>query len=756
MNLLFAEKYKISKIDYKTFSVPFLKNRFGFYIEHNEKITDIPLFEETSGTFSGKFESLIFSLNTECFEDYAKINIKIENKGNVFDKKIGFHTGIDSYMKNYPQWHEPFFPTLLRCEKTHLWGYFMNTKENALCIATKNPVASYDISYNTLSDEHCGHRILGTDIVFFQNTQLPKRHPENLKVLKENKIYENTIYLIPVEEKSKIKETISKITSIPMIDSDTYTKEPGDILNINISCPDKTNVVLKDPKGHIADITKPLSDLGLYTLTAASDKYESEALFYIRKPWDYYLEKAAENALSKPQKATTHVESFYGFFSLFLNHKYTKDEKMYKKAIEAFNETMPYMFDFEKGTPIVAPTRIQNVSGLISVLCDIYEADKENNIKYLEYAAKFADYLMSTQDASGAYRNKKVHYTCVIYVAKSLLELALAERSCDNPVLQEKAEIHYESVRRAIDELVSHLDNIETEGEMTLEDGMISCSALQIGMFALTLPEAERKPYIEAAEYMLRIHSCLEQQLVPDCRINGASLRFWESQYDVMIRANMLNSPHGWTGWTIYAQYYLYMLTGKKKYLLSLQNTIGSSVQLIDGTGNLHWAFCSQPYIKARTLVPDKSNEICDGYKFVEPQEPGYRGKYEICEFTEGYIDMISGWYRTAEQKVNGGYEFCPLILDKDIWVDNQGGCCDNDVHEIFKALEETVMKKAFIHENEDGSFLTFGCTVTKTADTLNITATDESDILVYNLKNKYNCNLTKDAIEGFSKLSLR
>lgn len=82
---------------------------------------------------------------------------------------------------------------------------------------------------------------------------------------------------------------------------------------------------------------------------------------------------------------------------------------------------------------------------------------------------------------------------------------------------------------------------------------MISCSALQLGFFALTLPEQERAPYIEAAEHMISIHRCLEQMVVPDCRMRGATLRFWEAQYDVMIRGNMLNSPHGWSSWKNYA-----------------------------------------------------------------------------------------------------------------------------------------------------------------------------------------------------------
>ena len=233
---------------------------------------------------------------------------------------------------------------------------------------------------------------------------------------------------------------------------------------------------------------------------------------------------------------------------------------------------------------------------------------------------------------------------------------------------------------------------------------MISCSALQIGMFALTLPEEERAPYIKAAEYMLGIHTCLEQQLIPDCRMNGGSLRYWESQYDVMVMANMLNSPHGWSAWTAYAHYYLYLLTRRKTYLVSLMNCLGSCVQLMTLDGELRWGYCAQPYVKAKTLLPDRDRPL--------PGE-GYRGQYKEKAYGESYIPMISDWYRTGEQKLVGGYESCPLFLEKEtLYVDNQGGCCDNDVHEIFKCLEETVLRKAFAHKNEDGTFLTYGCKV--------------------------------------------
>ncbi len=101
----------------------------------------------------------------------------------------------------------------------------------------------------------------------------------------------------------------------------------------------------------------------------------------------------------------------------------------------------------------------------------------------------------------GAYVNHHIIYTSVIYVAKSMLELTLVERELGkkNTVWAETAERHYQSAKRAIDQLVASQGDFETEGELTFEDGMISCSALQIGMLGLMQKDEKvRKHYTDA------------------------------------------------------------------------------------------------------------------------------------------------------------------------------------------------------------------------------------------------------------------
>lgn len=740
MKLFLDNNGKILKADAGSFGIPFT-SAFGFsYVaDCVEYKIDLKKTENGFGTVQN---GVAYSLSYEENEKYFAVNIRVDNQsGYDFSPELTiFNLGVDSYMESYPEWNEKFFPTLLRCEKTHLFGYFMNTKKESLAIVSSEPFTSYDYTYtSTEANRHLGHRLTGQRLHITNRTDINLERADVLKNLKKGQIYENKIYFIPLNRGEDILENIAKIGKVPMIAGDKFTYDKGERLKLNIISDEEYNAYLISPGGKICDCNKFVFDeFGLYTLKVETTSGKvSEAKLYCKKDWKFYLENAAKEAILKPQKATTHTESWYGLFSMFLAAKRFNDKKLFEKAMECFDEIMPLMFDFEKLEPIVIPQRIQNTSALVSLLTDIYECGEEENIKYLKYASGFADFLIKNQGEDGAYYNNNTHYTCVIYIAKSILELCIAEKNSKDKTLNKKSVEHFNSVKRAIDNLKERLEDIQTEGEQTLEDGMISCSALQIGMFAENLPKELRGEYIKAAEHMIDIHNCLEQTLIPDCRMRGASLRFWEAQYDVMIRANFFNSPHGWSAWTSYAYYYLYMLTGKREYLVNLMNITSACVQLISEKGELRWAFCAQPYVKSLALSRDKEIKS-GGYSFSRELGTSYSGKYEYKEFGEGYVPMISSWYKIAENKVVGGYEFCPLIINNEFYItDNNGGCCDNDVHEIFKCLEETVYDKAFIYENEDGTFLTYGINAEQNGDELMLDIINGENILCYNFKSK-------------------
>ena len=762
MELKLNDNGQILTLNGNGVNVPFLcENGFGFGYVYENRIFRIPLVKnENENNYFANDCGIYYSLSYNVLPNSVKLNLTIKNNSNYdfYADNVFFELGVNSYMEYYPQWSDKFFPTLIRLEKSHFYGYFQSPEGNALIITGEKGIPSYDISYAHPSTPHLnnGHRVYNTLLHLYNKEASLDRIPQDKKVLKAGELYENTITLIPVKDLNDFENTVSKTINAPIISAEKYTFEKGEDFIFNVTYNDNYSYEVTTPSGKVYKNNLPsTNEYGLYKLNVLADNGKcSESLFFVRKSWDFYLKGASKEAYNKPQKATTHAESWYGYFSIFLAQKYYGNAKSLEKALSNFNEVMQLCFNFEKAEPILAPTRIQNTSSFISLLVDVYETQKTANLKYLQLASKFGDFLITKQTDDGVYRRDRIHYTCVIYVAKSMLELVKAEQESGNNELIEKSKIHYASAKRAIDELVLHLDNIDTEGELTFEDGMVSCSALQIAYFALTLPTNEREKYIKAAEHMIKIHSCLEQQLLPDCRANGGSIRFWESQYDVMVLGNTVNSPHGWSAWTVYAYYYLYMLTGKKFYLLRFINGMSACSQLLSLNGKLRWAYFSQPFVKLPTLIPDKSKPIIDGYNTVNLKTKAYRGKYLTKTYGEEYVDLISGWYRTGSQTVTGGYSFCPLILDVvNHKVDNQGGCCDNDVHEIFKCLEETALNKAFIYQNEDGSYLTIGAKIVNNEIILNGNETT----LIYNLTKETTFTLKGKTItlNGFNTINL-
>ena len=422
------------------------------------------------------------------------------------------------------------------------------------------------------------------------------------------------------------------------------------------------------------------------------------------------MTKARENALRYHQKATSHVESWYGFYSAFIAAKYFPDKQVDRALSDRFDLVFDLLHDTVKMEPKYYASRIQNTAGIIGILVDRYEA--EGNIKDLEDACRLTDWLIRTsQREDGAYYNHRTVYTSVIYIAKSILELAEAEKRLGQKEARwkEAYERHYASAKRAIDQLVASQGNFQTEGEMTFEDGMISCSALQIGMFALLQQdEAERQHYTDAMMKILNSHSCLTQLRVPDARRRQGTMRYWEAQYDVQMLPNMFNSPHGWSGWRAYATYYAYLLTGEEKWLEQTFNAMGAFANLIDyRNGNLRWAFVVDPHLRVEQACSPDRKVTFDDLSFGNPHPKLYDTRKFV--IGEQYVNMISDWQTVNTQ--------------------------DNDVHEVFKCIGETVLTNAFILERADGTVVGYNCKVKQEKGRLTVQG-DEKQIT------RLHCNL--------------
>lgn len=660
------------------------------------------------------------------------LKVTLENKGNVpfQPTKAGLKLGIDTYMDKYPDWFGKYFPTLMRNEKTHFYGYLQTPKGHTLGIVSPQPVASWSVAYNLGYQDppphwFMGHRIESLNLDLMNALPLPERNPQNLWMLKQGESKEWTIALVGVRSPEEFEQTIRRTAGIPMICFDQTTYTPGETARFRVLTDAGRIRVIDDAgkelpakvearKQGVKEVVCALPAAGLYKVLVDENGKETEGVLSVHPTWQWTLEQARRNALKYHQKATSHIESWYGFHSAFLAARYFPDKKLDEALRSRFDYLFGLLHDQQKMEPKYHASRIQNTSGTIGLLVDKYEA--YGDLADLQKASRLADWLMNTwQRKDGAYVNHNTVYTSVIYVAKSMLELTLAERKlgAKDAEWAKAAERHYQSAKRAIDQLVASQGDFETEGELTFEDGMISCSALQIGMLALMqTDEAARKHYTDAMLQILESHDCLTQLRVPDARRRGGTMRYWEAQYDVQMLPNMFNSPHGWSGWRGYATYYAYLLTGDERWLQETYNAMGAFSHLIDyRSGDLRWAFVVDPYLKVKQACSADTHVTQDSLSFGNPHPE----LYDTREFIIGeqYVNMVSDWQTVNTQ--------------------------DNDVHEVFKCIGEAVLDNAFVVERPNGEIVGYNCTVRKEGGKLIVKVAEKQvNNLHCNLKTPY------------------
>ena len=618
--------------------------------------------------------------------------------------KAGLKLGVDTYMEKYPEWNHKFFPTLMRNERTHFYGYMQTPGGNVLGIVSPDAVASWSVDYNLGYQDPApfwfmGHRIESLNLDLMNALPLPDHNPQNLWQLKDGETRTWTVAFMNVKSLNSFERTVNQCTGLPMIEMPNTSADGngnvefavyGSKPRVKVTDADGKAVTLAHRTGngkHVYSCVLPKHEL--YDVMVEDGAHTATGTLVNHKSWQWALERAREGAWKYHQKATSHIESWYGFHSSFIAAKYFKKPKLDSKLRKRFDYLYTLLHDTVRVEPKYHKTRIQNTSGTIGMLVDKYEA--YGDISDLRHASQLADWLIrNNQRKDGAYVNYNTVYTSVIYVAKSILELSLVEKrlGATDPFWASKAEEHYASAKRAIDQLVGSDGDFQTEGDMTFEDGMISCSALQIGMLGLMQDDAAaRRHYTDAMLKVLNSHDCLAQLRVPDARRRGGTMRYWEAQYDVQMLPNMFNSPHGWSGWRAYATYYAYLLTGNERWLRESYNAASAFSCMADyKTGDLRWAFVVDPYLKVTQACSPDTHVTEDSLSFGNPHPMLYQTR----KFTIGeqYVPMISDWQTVNTQ--------------------------DNDVHELFKFIGESMLTNAFVVEREDGRLYGYNCLVKK------------------------------------------
>lgn len=680
-------------------------------------------------SFRTSVEGIECELTYRAYKSEPTLEIKLHNASPVpfQPEKAGLKLGIDTYMDKYPDWFGKYFPTLMRCEKTHFYGYLQTPGEHTLALVSEQPIASWSVDYNLGYMDppphwFMGHRIESLNLDLLNALPLPQHNPQHLYELKQGETKTWRISFINVEKLDNLEKAITQVYDIPLIRIEKTVTRPGEAGSFEIFA-SHPQVRVRDDRGKEFPIIVESSEKGkslvhytfpqsgLYTVRITDGDKQAEAVLSVRHSWQWVMENARKATLAYHQKATSHAESWYGFYSAFLAARYFPDKQLDRKVSERFDYLFNLLHDTTEMKPKYYASRIQNTSTTIGMLVDKYEAEK--NIADLEKATRLADWMIGfSQREDGAYYNHGTVYTSVIYIAKSILELALAEQVLgeSDPVWRQASERHYASAKKAVDQLVASQGDFQTEGELTFEDGMISCSALQIGMLAVQEKDpATRQHYTDAMLKILNSHDCLTQLKVPDARRRQGTMRYWEAQYDVQMLPNMFNSPHGWSGWRAYATYYAYLLTGQEKWLIQTFNAMGAFANLLDThTGQLRWAFVVDPHLRVEQACSADTHLTADSLSFGNP----HPRLYETRKFVIGeqYVNMISDWQTVNTQ--------------------------DNDVHELFKCIGETVLTNAFVVERPDGSLQGYNCEIKKKGDTLEISVPEKQIVHLHgNLK---------------------
>lgn len=670
------------------------------FLRYAPRITFVGVqVEQISPTvFRGTKDSVLYTIEHNALG----VNATIENlahKPLVPQKRVSLTLGIDTYMEKFPDWNDVYFPTMMRAERTHFTSYFMTPSSRILLLASPDAVASWHYNYEQSLDRFEGkdifwgaHRIKGVSLDLLNPLPLPSRHPQHLYCLA---VGERRTFRLRIKESANLDSVLfdlHRMTGAASLEADLYTIGVGERFEGSVFADELRSLEIRTPRGEVDNITcdkagtwsyAPYSGVGQYTLTAlCANGKVSEMKLFVRPDFSFYLLGARSAGLVNQPTLSHHAECFYPLYSYFLARRYLPDTEMDSKAEDVFQRVFPVLYDETTGRMRTYPERIQDAATMAGVLADRYAVTR--CVKDLERAASLVDFLLTCQGPDGGYYNKlhKVHYTSVIYIAKSVMEVMGEEKKLtDDPLWAARYDRHRLSVIRALDDLARRGDDLQTEGQMTFEDGMISCSVTQLALGALKTQDKElARRYLDQALTLDAKHQCLTQLLIPDSRMNGATLRFWESQYTVNLMHNAMNSPCGWSSWKTYGSWYLYLLTGDYRYMRRVLNALGSSLQLLDAkTGELHFGFMPDPYI--------------DANQFMEVPQGSRQPELRRVVLGEQYISQISQWHKA----------------EPEAWRKKWG--IDNFVHEAFKCMSETMLTNAYIIEHADGRLQTINCT---------------------------------------------
>ncbi|MCX5647663.1 MAG: hypothetical protein NTX40_00980, partial [Planctomycetota bacterium] len=198
-------------------------------------------------SFSGKNDDVRYRLAYAIADRQLQVTATVINSGKkpFAPERLPLVLGIDSFMDSYPRWNSLCFPTLIRREPSHLWGYMMTPHGRIFGIASPDPVGSYTCKYLR---QMYAHHIYTISLDLLQKPPVPGHHP-TYAPLAPSKQRTWTVNLIPVETLDAVKSKLAASARAPMLDLYRYSLEPGQPAEMSVFSFSPVTAIVVTPAG---------------------------------------------------------------------------------------------------------------------------------------------------------------------------------------------------------------------------------------------------------------------------------------------------------------------------------------------------------------------------------------------------------------------------------------------------------------------------------------------------------------------------
>ncbi len=270
-------------------------------------------------------------------------------------------------------------------------------------------------------------------------------------------------------------------------------------------------------------------------------------------------------------------------------------------------------------------SRLQNAVTVAEILLEAWRAYK--NEQYLNFSKECIKTLIIDHLTEGgalccdSCGDIGIDYTTVTACIYGFVDIyreleALGNKECI---------IYKEASEKIADHLVKRGLNFPTEGtngRKEMEEGSISCTALSL-LYAYRF--IKQKPeYLDFAKELLELHDawCMP---VPDARLYGSTVRWWEANWEGDADGSSINGGHAWTIWKAEADYHFALIEKDINRLIRSYNGYITNFAKVRKDGRMYTCFTpdyitAMPF-KIKHSYPDSTDGSMPYYVWARSKE---------------------------------------------------------------------------------------------------------------------------------------